>query len=200
MTDIRDFSSTSLPSPTHVHYDIEANRSHHDDPVQTSPPARHSFQSTDDLQGPNTAPILKRRQTRSSTVRTLRAANLYPTRPQWQPGQEPGLDPSKPNGGRSEKPTPHEECEITVVDYSEDDMMMRHLDNKTLVDWVANDSAKDEWVKCRWINVNGLSWDVIQTLGGWKKLHRLSLEDMLNTKNRTKADWYVWLNMTGEWY
>ena len=44
---------------------------------------------------------------------------------------------------------------------------------------------------CRWISVNGLSWDVIRLLGNQKNLHRLAIEDLTNTKNRTKADWYA---------
>ncbi len=43
---------------------------------------------------------------------------------------------------------------------------------------------------CRWISVNGLSWDVIKLLGNHKNLHRLAIEDLTNQKNRTKADWY----------
>ena len=42
----------------------------------------------------------------------------------------------------------------------------------------------------RWFNVNGLSWDVIRALGNHHSLHRLAIEDLINTKNRTKADWY----------
>lgn len=112
---------------------------------------------------------------------------MEPYRPNWSPGQEPGLDPSKPNGGRAETPTLQEKCQITVVDYSEKDMTMRELDNSTLLDFL--DEKQEDWIKCRWINVNGLSWDVIQALGERKKLHRLAIEDLLNTHNRTKVDW-----------
>ena len=84
----------------------------------------------------------------------------------------------------------HAECDITVVDYSEDDMVMHHLHNATLPDWLEREGEKKEWIKCRWINVNGLSWDVIQALGKYKRLHRLAIEDLINTRNRTKADWY----------
>ena len=49
-----------------------------------------------------------------------------------------------------------------------------------------------EWVKCRWVNVNGLSWDVIQLLGRDKSLHRLAIEDLMNTRNRIKAEWCVY--------
>jgi hypothetical protein len=76
-----------------------------------------------------------------------------------------------------------------VVDFSEDDMMMHHLDNGSLPEWVQKEGQKADWVKCRWINVNGLSWDVIQALGRYKRLHRLAIEDLVNTRNRTKADW-----------
>ena len=52
------------------------------------------------------------------------------------------------------------------------------------------DLPRPEWATCRWININGLSWDVIQLLGNDKGLHRLAIEDLLNPRNRTKADWY----------
>jgi hypothetical protein len=38
--------------------------------------------------------------------------------------------------------------------------------------------------------VNGLSWDVVRLLGAKQKLHSLAIEDLLHTRNRTKADWY----------
>ena len=38
--------------------------------------------------------------------------------------------------------------------------------------------------------VNGLSWDVVRLLGKKQKLHSLAIEDLLHTRNRTKADWY----------
>lgn len=49
---------------------------------------------------------------------------------------------------------------------------------------------RPNWAACRWININGLSWDVIKLLGNDKHLHRLAIEDLLNPRNRTKADWY----------
>ena len=52
------------------------------------------------------------------------------------------------------------------------------------------DKPRPDWAVCRWINVNGLSWDVIKLLGNDKGLHRLAIEDLLNPRNRTKADWY----------
>jgi Mg2+ and Co2+ transporter CorA len=78
-----------------------------------------------------------------------------------------------------------------VVDFSEDEMVMHDFDNAGLIQFI--DKKQEDWIKCRWINVNGLSWDVIQALGKYKRLHRLAIEDMVNTNNRTKADWYVYL-------
>ena len=39
-------------------------------------------------------------------------------------------------------------------------------------------------------SVNGLSRDVVRLLGKKQKLHSLAIEDLVHTKNRTKADWY----------
>jgi hypothetical protein len=148
-------------------------------------PARSEYHDIKpNTSNPPPAPILKRQETRSSTFKTVKA---HPTRANWHPGQEPGLDPSKPNGGRSHTPTRHEDCQITVVDFNEENICMRDMDNKGLINFLRED--QEGWVRCRWINVNRLSWDVIQALGNYKNLHRLSIEDLVNTNNRTKADW-----------
>ncbi|TQS32428.1 hypothetical protein Golomagni_07254 [Golovinomyces magnicellulatus] len=65
---------------------------------------------------------------------------------------------------------------------------MRQFDNETFIEYLKQ--PKEDWAKCRWININGLSWDVIQAVGATKGLHKLALEDIMNLKNRTKADWY----------
>ncbi|KAI1338253.1 hypothetical protein F5Y15DRAFT_388190 [Xylariaceae sp. FL0016] len=131
---------------------------------------------------------LRRRTTRSNTFKTLEEFEDYERRPGWRPGAEPGIDPSKPDGGQDSVPNLHAQCQITVVDFSQNDLRIHELDNAALIDFVK--VPQPEWVKCRWINVNGLSWDVIQALGNYKNLHRLAIEDIMNTRNRTKADWY----------
>jgi hypothetical protein len=176
--------SATIPEGRHVSYNPEEGEAQR--PMSQPPRVddRRSFQS--DF-GPRLSPVLTRRRT--STSRNMRTANAYPARPNWHPGQEPGLDPLKPNGGRSQTPTLHTRCDITVVDFSEDDMMMRHLDNDTIEPFLKQ--KREDWIQCRWINVNGLSWDVIQAIGIHKRLHKLAIEDLLNTRNRTKADWYA---------
>ncbi|RDA89592.1 hypothetical protein CP533_6229 [Ophiocordyceps camponoti-saundersi (nom. inval.)] len=108
--------------------------------------------------------------------------------PAWQPGAEPGYDPDLPDGGHASMPTLSVPCEITVIDFSAERMVKRHFDNEAFIAFLHR--PKEEWAACRWINVNGLSWDVIQAVGSNKGLHKLALEDVMNLRNRTKADWY----------
>jgi hypothetical protein len=201
--DITSLRSVSRSHP-HAHFDLEAGVPPQDSEVQDyannapgngrldpefRPHSMHSAPDHDVSKIP-IAPInfMKRRATRSATVKTFKSsATTASSRPQWGPGQEPGLDPSKLNGGRSQTPMLHEECQITVVDFSEDDMEMHDFDNADIINFIQK--PQESWIKCRWINVNGLSWDVIQALGKYKNLHRLAIEDLVNTDNRTKVDW-----------
>ncbi|ORY68511.1 uncharacterized protein BCR38DRAFT_335848 [Pseudomassariella vexata] len=127
---------------------------------------------------------LKRRNTRVNTFKTINEFE----EPGWHPGAEPGVDTSKPDGGHASMSQLHAECQITIVDFSQDQLAIHELNNTEMIEFLQR--PQEEWVKCRWINVNGLSWDVIQALGNYKNLHRLAIEDIMNTKNRTKADWY----------
>jgi hypothetical protein len=183
MSDTRDFSTSPMPAgPTHVNFDVEPGNRPSTSHNRHKPGSIHS-----DPDGAPPSPMLRRRQTRANTGLTFRTVDVAPSRPNWHPGQEPGLDPSKPNGGRPQTPNLHEECQITVVDFSEDNIDVHDFDNAGLIAFIAK--PQESWIKCRWINVNGLSWDVIQALGQQKKLHRLAIEDLTNTDNRTKADW-----------
>lgn len=112
----------------------------------------------------------------------------------WAPGLEPGIDTSEtaPPGHEGHLTSVHYEnlkqrCEITVVDFSNDDISTADLDNDNIEEFLHKPQEPDD---VRWINVNGLSWDVIRVLGNHKHLHPLAIEDLINTKNRTKVDWY----------
>lgn len=152
---------------------------------------RHSFQSESNLNHQfDSSPIIRRTFTGQQV--TLRPIAEVPDRPQWKAGAEPGLDPAKENGGRHSLPTGNiTKCAITAVDFSKDHISHRTLDNESLHDFLKE--PRGEKSTCRWINVNGLSWDVISALGIEYKLSHLALEDLVNTKNRTKADWLVFL-------
>ncbi|KAF2087981.1 hypothetical protein K490DRAFT_4064, partial [Saccharata proteae CBS 121410] len=130
---------------------------------------------------------LQRRFTRSNTVTNYEGLEESALRPSWEePGAEPGVDTAAPV--ETHRRHLHAECAITVVDFSDEAMVQHHLNNSSLQGFL--DNPPEEWVACRWINVNGLSWDVIKLLGNTKGLHRLAVEDLMNTRGRTKVDWY----------
>jgi hypothetical protein len=124
---------------------------------------------------------------RASTMQTVRDLDDFETRHGWRPGTEPGIDTSRADGGHSSMTKPQSECQITVVDFSVDNINVEELDNQGLIEFLK--TPQPDWVQCRWINVNGLSWDVIRALGQHKQLHRLAIEDLMNTGSRAKADW-----------
>lgn len=133
---------------------------------------------------------IRRRMTRANTFKSIEDYSEFEThREGWHPGAEPGLDPYKTDGGHASMPRLSETCEITVVDFSQDAIDVRAFTNDTLEPFLQ--APQPAWARCRWINVNGLSWDVISTLGKHKRLHKLSIEDIMNTRNRTKTDWYA---------
>ncbi|USP81847.1 uncharacterized protein yc1106_09121 [Curvularia clavata] len=128
---------------------------------------------------------LRRRITRSHTVKHYQS----PTRQYHR--QEPGAEPGVDTKNESEAANYHHlyaPCQITVVDFSDQKVVCHELDNDTLEDFL--NYPKEDWVTSRWINVNGLSWDVIRILGNHKQLHRLAIEDLMSTQSRTKVDWY----------
>ncbi|KAI1085436.1 hypothetical protein F5B20DRAFT_518333 [Whalleya microplaca] len=177
-------TTTSAPQTIPPPDPVDRARVHYAMNIDTSIP-----QSAPHLSPMTPSPGLRRRNTRSNTFRTIEEFEDFESRPGWKPGAEPGLDPLKPNGGQETMPDLHAACQITVVDFSQQDLQIHELDNAELIEFVKMPQPK--WVKCRWINVNGLSWDVIQALGKYKDLHRLAIEDTMNTRNRTKADWYA---------
>lgn len=192
MTEARDFSlpphmnSNSSVMPPPLHLDLEAAAQ---PPQSTQTDQVDGHAAPLPLNSPTESVRLQRRPVRSSTAKTYRPERWGQS---WQPGQEPGIDTSAPQhahpSSASVVPELHEECDITVVDFSTEDMQMHRLDNRSLVPFMAE--PRPDWVVCRWISVNGLSWDVIKLLGSNKGLHRLAIEDMMNPRNRTKADWY----------
>lgn len=188
---IQDAASKSAPVPQ-LHYDLADNKARSSSIQQLPTLSTVQSDPSGAGAGAGTTPLspeilMKRRLTRSGTVKTFSTVDRTPREPSWHPGQEPGLDPEKPNGGRNQTPLLHAECQITVVDFSEDDMVMRDFDNKSLISFL--EKPQPDWVNCRWINVNRLSWDVVQALSKYKNFHKLAVEDLFNRTNRTKADW-----------
>ncbi|CAI7673449.1 unnamed protein product [Penicillium palitans] len=187
-----DYAQQSAPRPE---IDIEAGRSSINSQVSPTGREREETASpafTTAAARVNSTETTKRRA-RRNTARSYHPEG-FAQDPNWQPGTEPGIDPTKPlppytSEWASNIPADlHRRCQITVVDFSQHDMRQYELDNDTLEQFLERE--REPWVQCRWINVNGLSWDVIKILGNHKRLHRLAIEDVVHTTNRTKADWY----------
>ncbi|KAI4194138.1 MAG: hypothetical protein LQ350_007942 [Teloschistes chrysophthalmus] len=166
-------AQTTPTRPTHI--DLEAQ-----------PPQAHNLGSPIKKLPSSPTASIKRRIHRSSTAKTYRPNGRGR---EWTPGQEPGIDPAESHDAHDISATHlYEECEILVVDFSNEYIELHRLNNRSLSDFL--EEPRPQWVECRWINVDGLSWDVIKLLGNDKGLHRLAIEDMMNTRNRTKADFY----------
>lgn len=211
--DFGDKEHDNRPSADTQNVDVEAQR-HHNSISSKAMHSLHRFVSTrDNRQDEADSPSLKnfnRSDTNNSkiSVKSLRRRGRAETNTVyggeemgrttgWAPGLEPGIDTSDPPPYVRDDTEHHdvrhleslyEKCEIMVVDYSPDQMSSQFLDNDNLKEFLTE--PEPDWCQVRWINVNGLSWDVIKELGNYKHFHRLAIEDMLNTKNRTKADWY----------
>ena len=130
-------------------------------------------------------------------------------------GAEPGVDPRHASAEATYGHRIHP-CRIEIVDYSAIRNVHRVMSNDEFVELMDTDSdgppLKPPWAKVRWINIGGLSWDVIKAVSikygmssfvllylgyyfwlGEIDLHPLALEDVFHghARNRSKADYYT---------
>ncbi|CAG5180800.1 uncharacterized protein ALTATR162_LOCUS9426 [Alternaria atra] len=181
-------SASDSAAPPHLTIDTQLDEQRRRGRSATSTTATAAHPNPEELLSPDRFSVdstLRRRITRSHTVKHYQS----PTRPyqHQEPGAEPGVDTKNETDGANYHHL-YARCQITVVDFSDERVECHELDNDTLEDFL--NYPKEDWVACRWINVNGLSWDVIRTLGNHKQLHRLAIEDLMSTQSRTKVDWY----------
>ncbi|KAI4933255.1 hypothetical protein J4E85_003660 [Alternaria conjuncta] len=181
-------SASDSAAPPHLTIDTQFNEQRSRGRSATATTATAASTNREDILSPDRFSVdstLRRRITRSHTVKHYQS----PTRPyqHQEPGAEPGVDTKNETDGANYHHL-YARCQITVVDFSDEKVECHELDNDTLEDFL--NYPKEDWVACRWINVNGLSWDVIRSLGNHKNLHRLAIEDLMSTQSRTKVDWY----------
>ncbi|KAL6745645.1 hypothetical protein V8C86DRAFT_3150920 [Haematococcus lacustris] len=75
------------------------------------------------------------------------------------------------------------------VDFSADRLSVRDgLTNSDLITFL--DKERPQWSRVRWINIDGMSWDVIKALALKFDLHPLAVEDVIHIPQRIKADFY----------
>ncbi|KAI4960960.1 hypothetical protein J4E86_002587 [Alternaria arbusti] len=181
-------SASDSAAPPHLTIETQFNEQRSRGRSATATTATAASTNREDILSPDRFSVdstLRRRITRSHTVKHYQS----PTRPyqHQEPGAEPGVDTKNETDGANYHHL-YARCQITVVDFSDEKVECHELDNDTLEDFL--NYPKEDWVACRWINVNGLSWDVIRSLGNHKNLHRLAIEDLMSTQSRTKVDWY----------
>lgn len=80
-------------------------------------------------------------------------------------GAEPGIDPRRESAYLTYGHI-RQKCLIEVVDYSAVRSSFGRMTNTEFIKLLADPGAsrKEPWVKVRWINVGGVSWDVISAL------------------------------------
>ncbi|KIY50507.1 hypothetical protein FISHEDRAFT_9157, partial [Fistulina hepatica ATCC 64428] len=109
-------------------------------------------------------------------------------------GAEPGIDPRRESADLLYGHI-HQRCQIEICDYSGLRSSFGRMSNRQFVDIMSSDmaSARDSWVKVRWINIAGMSWDVIRAVAIRYDLHPLAVEDMVHARNgnSSKADYHA---------
>lgn len=80
-------------------------------------------------------------------------------------GAEPGVDPRRESEHLAFGHI-RQECSIEVVDYSSVRIRSRQMSNSEFTQFLAEPgtNAREPWVKVRWINIGGISWDVVSSL------------------------------------
>ncbi|MBW0493814.1 hypothetical protein O181_033529 [Austropuccinia psidii MF-1] len=111
---------------------------------------------------------------------------------------EPGLNPNHPQpqlAHLSNLPV-----SVDLVDYSEDRVKFQSFQpyiaseltrlDKSIGRATTEKGQRPDWSCVRWINVNGLSWDVIKLLAIRYSLHPLAIEDCVHVSSRSKSEYY----------
>lgn len=133
-------------------------------------------------------PHLQQRHARSLPPRRIAAQC---TRWASQVGAEPGSGslPADYNKSSKFQSTGESDSDIRIVDYSDKDVQQHTVSTANLKSFLEN-NEKPTWASCRWIYANGLNEEVVKTIGHAKGLHRLAIEDVLDTTTSAKVYWY----------
>ncbi|RXW17592.1 hypothetical protein EST38_g8261 [Candolleomyces aberdarensis] len=118
-------------------------------------------------------------------------------------GAEPGVNP---RSGAAIAQYSHfkEECIIDVIDYDNQDVTFTRMKNDELVQFLATEQgslqpdvgkgSEDDMppLSVRWINIEGIDWNVLSSVALRYNLESLALEDILHESghNHSKADYY----------
>ena len=80
-------------------------------------------------------------------------------------GAEPGIDVRKGSAFRDYGHI-RQSCQIEVMDYSSVRSSFGKMTNREFISFLNDPTAskREHWVKVRWVNVGGVSWDVVRAL------------------------------------
>lgn len=130
----------------------------------------------------------------STVPKPITTSSSSSSRYQWNSTglMEPGVNANQPQPQLSHLlKTP---VSVDLVDYSEDQAEFErfspdnHHELMRLKDHLSR--SRPIWSRVRWINVNGLNWDVIKLLALQYQLHPLAVEDCVHTSARSKSEYY----------
>jgi hypothetical protein len=78
-------------------------------------------------------------------------------------GAEPGVDPRRASADMQYGHI-HRQCGIEITDYSSLRTNVTRLTNSEFIELMDDGikSQRPSWVRVRWINIGGVSWDVIK--------------------------------------
>jgi len=97
-------------------------------------------------------------------------------------GAEPGVDPRRSTAYVAYGHL-RQKCVIDIVDYSPLRASSGRMTNAEFVSYLRDEKAsyRESWVRVRWINIGGISWDVISVLAlKYGTCHRTSVIDVLH--------------------
>ncbi|KAJ7671546.1 magnesium transporter [Mycena polygramma] len=140
---------------------------------------------------PTMEPLHRFRHTVRKVMAMHRSTNVITGR---SVGAEPGVDPRRASAD-AEFGGIKQDCVIEVADYSSIRSSFGRMTNREFVNYINDPAAseRESWAKVRWINIGGMSWDVIKAVSLKYDLHPLALEDVFHTRSQTrsKADYYL---------
>ncbi|RGB37410.1 hypothetical protein C1646_694883 [Rhizophagus diaphanus] len=131
----------------------------------------------------DTSSVRGRGRLKALTKKVIAANRLLSAEQIHLAGQDPGIDPKYVDYDI------HTNCKIFCADFSEKDAtIVKNLTNESLEEFLQKERPPESRV--RWINIDGISWDVIKILSIHYDLHPLAIEDSLQGDQRTKLDQY----------
>ncbi|GBC07890.1 hypothetical protein RclHR1_07760005 [Rhizophagus clarus] len=131
----------------------------------------------------DTSSVRGKRRFKALTKKVIAANRLLSAEQIHLAGQDPGIDPKFVDYDI------HTKCKIFCVDFNEKDALpIKNLTNDSLEEFLQKERPPESRV--RWINIDGISWDVIKILSIHYDLHPLAIEDSLQGVQRTKLDLY----------